>query len=75
MRNDRVAFHVAGHSRRAIGRYRNVAAGMRFVRGMHRIGRLQLVLGMKDPTNEELAHADLYPAGAPDRWSRRRRVE
>ena len=27
---------------------------------------LQLVPGMKDPTNEELAHADLYPAGAPD---------
>jgi hypothetical protein len=27
---------------------------------------LQFVLGLKDPTNEDLAHADLYPVGAPD---------
>lgn len=27
---------------------------------------LQFVLRMKDPTSEDLAHADLYPAGAPD---------
>ena len=24
------------------------------------------MLGLKDPTNEDLAHADLYPVGAPD---------
>jgi hypothetical protein len=27
---------------------------------------LQFVLNLKDPTNEDLAHADLYPVGAPD---------
>ena len=27
---------------------------------------LQFVLGLKDPTNEDLAHGDLYPIGAPD---------
>ena len=27
---------------------------------------LQFVLGLKDPTNEDLAHGDLYPTGAPD---------
>ena len=27
---------------------------------------LQFVLGLKNPTNEDLAHGDLYPIGAPD---------
>jgi len=27
---------------------------------------LQFVLGLKTPTNEDLAHGDLYPIGAPD---------
>lgn len=27
---------------------------------------VQIVLGLKDPTNEDLAHGDLYPPGAPD---------
>jgi hypothetical protein len=27
---------------------------------------MQLVLGIKQVTNLELAHADLYPDGAPD---------
>jgi hypothetical protein len=27
---------------------------------------LQFVLGLKDPTNGDLAHGDLYPPGAPD---------
>ena len=27
---------------------------------------MQFVLGLKDPSNEDLAHGDLHPAGAPD---------
>ena len=27
---------------------------------------IQFVLGLKVPSNEDLAHGDLYPAGAPD---------
>jgi hypothetical protein len=27
---------------------------------------MQFVLGLKDPTDEDLAHGDLYPVGAPD---------
>jgi len=28
---------------------------------------MQFVLGVKAPTNDNLAHGDLYPIGAPDR--------
>jgi len=26
----------------------------------------QFVIGLKEPTNDDLAHGDLYPVGAPD---------